>query len=229
MPENACDGEQNILLAARPARKENFMVEMLNCAGLSCPEPVLRVRRYIEERHAPAGFSVVLDNRAACQNVARFLASQGYTVHEAHANSLWTVRAERASVPVSGAPDASGFTAASRGAAHGGILIFIASSSLGNGDDSLGKNLIKAFLSTLPEMGESLWRLVFVNSGVLLALRGSPVLEQLRALEARGVGLHVCGACLEHFGMLAEKAVGETTNMLDIVTGMQLADKVIRI
>jgi hypothetical protein len=32
-----------------------------------------------------------------------------------------------------------------------------------------------------------------------------------------------------HFNILDEKQVGETTNMLDIVTAMQLADKVINI
>jgi len=37
----------------------------------------------------------------------------------------------------------------------------------------------------------------------------------------------VCGTCLGHFGLLEKKKVGETTNMLDIVTSMQLADKVI--
>ncbi|MCA1945769.1 MAG: sulfurtransferase-like selenium metabolism protein YedF, partial [Desulfovibrio sp.] len=36
------------------------------------------------------------------------------------------------------------------------------------------------------------------------------------------------GTCLEHFGLMATKAVGETTNMLDVVTSMQLATKVVR-
>ncbi|MBW2410410.1 MAG: sulfurtransferase-like selenium metabolism protein YedF, partial [Deltaproteobacteria bacterium] len=39
----------------------------------------------------------------------------------------------------------------------------------------------------------------------------------------------VCGTCLDHFGLLDQKQIGETTNMLDIVTAMQLADKVISI
>ena len=39
----------------------------------------------------------------------------------------------------------------------------------------------------------------------------------------------VCGTCLDHFQLLDQKKVGQTTNMLDIVTAMQLADKVINI
>ena len=43
-----------------------------------------------------------------------------------------------------------------------------------------------------------------------------------------GCSILVCGTCLDHFGLLDRKQVGDTTNMLDIVTSMQLADKVIR-
>jgi hypothetical protein len=38
----------------------------------------------------------------------------------------------------------------------------------------------------------------------------------------------VCGTCLTHYGLLEAKAVGETSNMLDIVTSLDLADKIIR-
>ena len=37
----------------------------------------------------------------------------------------------------------------------------------------------------------------------------------------------VCGTWLNHINLLEKKQVGETTNMLDIVTAMQFADKVI--
>jgi hypothetical protein len=39
----------------------------------------------------------------------------------------------------------------------------------------------------------------------------------------------VCGTCLTQFDILERKQVDETTNMLDIVTAMQLADKVVNI
>ncbi len=44
-----------------------------------------------------------------------------------------------------------------------------------------------------------------------------------------GLQILVCGTCLTYFNLLEKKKVGETTNMLDIVTAMQLADKVINI
>ena len=78
-------------------------------------------------------------------------------------------------------------------------------------------------------MGDELWRLVLVNNGVKLTIEDSPVLEDLMAYEKEGMTILVCGTCLTHFGLLEVKKVGVTTNMLDIVTSMQLADKVINI
>ncbi len=78
-------------------------------------------------------------------------------------------------------------------------------------------------------MGKDLWRLVFVNHGVTLATTDSEVLDDLRELEASGVSILVCGTCLTHLDLMEKKAIGETTNMLDIVTSMQLADKVINL
>ena len=54
-------------------------------------------------------------------------------------------------------------------------------------------------------------------------------LTSLQELEAAGVQVLVCGTCLNHFKLLEQKQVGETTNMLDIVTHMQLADKVVSV
>ena len=74
-----------------------------------------------------------------------------------------------------------------------------------------------------------MWRLVFVNSGVKLTIDGAGSLEDLKAMESVGLTILVCGTCLDHFNLLEKKQVGQTTNMLDIVTAMQLADKVINI
>ena len=100
---------------------------------------------------------------------------------------------------------------------------------MGNGDDGLGAKLMISFIKTLKEMGDELWRLVFVNSGVKLTIDGAGTLQDLKDLEAEGLTILVCGTCLDHFDLLENKQVGQTTNMLDIVTAMQLADKVINI
>jgi selenium metabolism protein YedF len=85
------------------------------------------------------------------------------------------------------------------------------------------------FLKTLKEMGDELWRLVFINAGVKLTIEDTETSEDLKELEKNGIHILVCGTCLTHFDLMDRKKVGETTNMLDIVTAMQLADKVVNI
>ena len=53
-------------------------------------------------------------------------------------------------------------------------------------------------------------------------------LDALKKLAESGVSILVCGTCLNHYGLLEKKQVGETSNMLDIVTSLDLAGKVIR-
>ena len=98
-----------------------------------------------------------------------------------------------------------------------------ATDRIGYGDDVLGSKLMINFLRTLKAMGDELWRLVFVNNGVKLTIEGSEVLEDLKAYEAAGLSILVCGTCLDHFNLLGKKQVGETTNMLDIVTASAAA------
>ncbi len=85
------------------------------------------------------------------------------------------------------------------------------------------------FVKTLKEMGPDLWRLVLLNHGVKFSTKDSQILEELKELEALGVVILVCGACLTHLGLMDDKVIGETTNMLDTVTSMQLADKVVNL
>ncbi|HSO72270.1 MAG TPA: sulfurtransferase-like selenium metabolism protein YedF, partial [Thermodesulfobacteriota bacterium] len=106
-------------------------------------------------------------------------------------------------------------------------IVLISKDKLGTGDDYLGGQLMLNFLKTLKEMGKSLWRLVFLNSGVKLTIEGAESLPLIQELAGQGVSVLVCGTCLNHFGLLEQKKVGETTNMLDIVTSLQVADKVI--
>lgn len=49
----------------------------------------------------------------------------------------------------------------------------------------------------------------------------------LQELNCEGIGILVCGRCLETFNLADKKRVGDSANMLDIMTSMQLADKVI--
>ena len=106
-------------------------------------------------------------------------------------------------------------------------MVLISSDRLGHGDDELGRRLLVNFLKTLPEMAP--WRLILVNNGVKLTAEGSPAVPLLLDLVTVGVSVLACSTCLDHFGLSDKQKVGEATNMVDIVTSMQVAEKVITI
>ncbi len=211
----------------------------IDCRGLPCPQPVLQCKACLERADSPPEFSVLVDNEAARENVSRFLARQGVAVRaEEVEGGLFRVSAFRKSEAAGEPASASAPAACEVCEVMSGenldrlglrTLVFVGSDRMGDGDDELGSKLMLNFLATLPELGESLWRIILVNSGVRLAVEGSAHLEKLQDLEGAGVSILVCGTCLDHFGLLENKRVGETTNMLDVVTSLQMAGKVVRV
>lgn len=200
------------------------MTREIDCRGLACPSPVLETKKALESDH-PGIIRVAVDNEAACQNVTRFLETRDYGVHvEGEGPTLYVTGEKALDGPVAGTAGLEKTETATQK-----IMVMMSTDRMGYGDDRLGGKLMVNFLNTLKEMGNELWRLVLVNNGVKLAIEGAEVLPVLLELEAGGVHILVCGTCLDHFDLLAKKRAGDTTNMLDIVTAMQLADKVITI
>ena len=191
----------------------------LDLCGLLCPHPVLECRKFLEREQVQA-FAAYVDNEAASLNVRRFLEQRGFGATVDKEGALWRIAASKEAVQQSGASVPQ--------QAEKKILVFITTERLGQGDDALGVKLMAAFLATLPEVGDALWRVILLNGGVKLAATPGDALEALRKLEQTGVAVLVCGTCLAHYGVSAEQSVGESSNMLDIVTSLSLADLIIR-
>lgn len=199
------------------------MNKEIDCRGLACPAPVLETKKAVESED-PDLIKVIVDNLAARENVSRFLGTRDFEVKVEEEDGDFHVMGYKGegSVPlskISEGPDTE----------KKKLMVMIATDRMGYGDDDLGTKLLVNFIKTLKEMGDELWRLVFVNNGVKLTIDESEVLPVLKDLADDGVTILVCGTCLDHFNLLERKKVGETTNMLDIVTAMQVADKVINI
>jgi selenium metabolism protein YedF len=194
--------------------------KQLDCRGLACPNPVIKTKELID-RDDVDRLTVLVDNPAAQENVSRFLKRAGFQVQAAGEGDALSVTGSR-----SAAETCQVFVEKPEEAVRQ-ILVLIGTDQLGRGDEVLGRKLLASFIATLKEMGPELWCVVLLNAGVKLTVAGSEVLAGLQSLEQSGVRLLVCGTCLNHFELLEAKQVGETTNMLDIVTAMQLADQVI--
>jgi selenium metabolism protein YedF len=183
-------------------------METLNCRGLDCPQPVLRTKDFIEANPQALAFTVVVDNAAAAQNVVRFVESQGFSASLEQNDNDFEIKAVRSEGTSSKSAGKESVMPA------GKTLVLIPKNTMGSGDDVLGAGLMFNFLNTLNEMGETLWRVVFLNSGIKLTIEGAKTLPAIQQLEAQGVSVLVCGTCLIHFDLLDQKRVGETTNML---------------
>ena len=203
------------------------MTKTLDARGLSCPAPVLMAKEAVEKDRVKV-VEILVDNEAARENVSRFLGSQQFSVSTVPDGNDYKISARREGYAPETVQEVE-IPCDANTEQQQKIMVLLATDRLGYGDHELGRKLVISFIKTLKEMGDDLWRLVLVNNGVKLTITDSPVLEDLMVYEKEGLTILVCGTCLTHFSLLEAKKVGVTTNMLDIVTAMQLADKVINI
>jgi len=107
------------------------------------------------------------------------------------------------------------------------VFVF-ASYGMGQTDNAeLKIKLAKKFLALIAEADPLPAQICFYTDGVKLCVTGSPVLDELRTLAAKGVELVLCSTCLETFGSRDQVAIGVVGGMGDIITAMTNADNVI--
>lgn len=111
-----------------------------------------------------------------------------------------------------------------------GTVIVINRNGMGRGAPGLTRDkLAPAFLNML-DLGEKVPAAIcFYGEGVQLALDDSPVLEELKSLEAKGARLLVCTTCLNFYEAIDRLAVGTAMGMKEIVDAQWEAAKVITI
>ncbi len=107
------------------------------------------------------------------------------------------------------------------------ILIQFTQNGMGRGSEELGVVLATNYLNLLSQEDDLPRFIAFYNGGVKLVCSKSPVIDILKALEAKGVNLVACKTCLNHFGILDKMQVGIAGTMMDIIDLQKKADKVI--
>ena len=110
------------------------------------------------------------------------------------------------------------------------IVIVFKTDGMGiTNDQTLKEKLAKTFLTLSNQMDQRPKAICFYTDGVRLACEGSPVLDELIALETSGVRLILCQTCLNAYDLIDRVRVGIVGGMSDIITAMWQADKVITI
>ena len=106
-------------------------------------------------------------------------------------------------------------------------VLLITRKGMGEADPELQIKLIQTYFKLLDENDLLPAVVCFYAEGVHLVVEGSPVLESLQSLEAKGVRLIICNTCLNFYGLNGQVAVGITGGMTDIIEAQQRAVKVI--
>jgi sulfur relay (sulfurtransferase) complex TusBCD TusD component (DsrE family) len=98
---------------------------------------------------------------------------------------------------------------------------------MGQAEGELPLTLIAKYLSLVADQEPLPAAICLYTEGVKLAVKGSPVVAQLRALEEQGVRLILCKTCLDSFGLTGDVEVGEVAGMPEIIDAQWAAERVI--
>ncbi len=106
-------------------------------------------------------------------------------------------------------------------------VLLITRNGMGDADATLQQKLISTYFKLLDENNILPAAICFYTNGVLLAVQGSPVIDSLKSLEAKGVRLILCSTCLSYYNLTDQVQVGIVGGMTDIIEAQRRASKVI--
>ncbi len=193
-------------------------MKIIDCRNMTCPLPVVTVKRALEE--APGeSLKVLIDDGPPRENVTRFVANRGFLVEESSEEGGYAllISARNMERPLEPA------------AQNVNKVLLISSDRLGEGAEELGRLLMKNFLITLLDVERTPERMLFVNTGVFLTTEGSEVIEALEKLANRGVEILSCGVCLDFYHRRDKLRAGSVTNMFTIAESLMGGNSVVRL
>ncbi|HHX36870.1 MAG TPA: sulfurtransferase-like selenium metabolism protein YedF [Clostridiaceae bacterium] len=203
-------------------------MKKLDMIGKACPIPVIEAKKCLVNMAIGESLEVTVDNQAAVDNLKKLAAQRGdgissETLSPTEFKVIFEVQSESADI----APENEMDFSCDVGGRNHRIVIF-SSDMMGVGDRALGETLIKGFIYALNEVVPLPDVILFYNSGVKLALKDSPALADLKALEEKGVDIMVCGTCLNFYELTDQLGIGTIVNMYSIVEQCTLATHIIK-
>ena len=202
------------------------MEKTIDCRGLACPLPVVNAKKAAEELGAGDVLTMLVDNEIAVQNLTRFAEHKGFgATADKKSDKEYAVIMNISGTAEAPKEEAIVCAVDSR---RKGMLIVLSGNQMGTGDAKLGTSLMKAFVFALTKQDHLPDTILCYNTGAYLTCEGADTLEDLKLLESEGVTILTCGTCLDFYGLKEKLAVGEVTNMYDIVQRMEHAAQIIK-
>lgn len=198
----------------------------VNAIGDACPLPVIKTMNALKELGGAGTVEALVDNEVAVQNLTRLAENKGCTIKTERVSE----KEYRVTLTASGAVEQTGDEASfcTVPAAQKKVVVVISADHMGEGNDELGRILLKGFLFALTQQETLPSTILFYNGGASVTCEGSASLDDLRELTKLGVEILTCGTCLNYYGLTDKLRVGEITNMYVIAEKQLQADLVIR-
>ena len=199
----------------------------VNAVGDACPIPVVKTLQALKTLAGPGTVETLVDNRIAVENLTRLAQSKGCTIEteQLAENRFRVTITAQAGAQL---PDTADGICTVPSERPENTVVVISADHMGQGDDTLGRVLLKGFLFALTQQETLPRTILFYNGGAFVTCEGSASLEDLRKLAEQGVEILTCGTCLNHYGLTEKLRVGGVTNMYVIVEKQTQATKVIR-
>ena len=205
--------------------------------GKSCPLPVIEAKKALEKAEPGSIVEVVVDNEIAVQNLKKLADHKGLNASFEKISEQEFVVSIQAKAGLNEKADLAESMEKEEkeeevncylDSREKGMVIVLASDQMGQGDEVLGKLLIKGFVYALTQQDKLPETVLLFNGGARLSCENSDSLDDLKELEAQGVEILTCGTCLNHYGLQDKLSVGNVTNMYEIVEKMTGAKKLVR-
>lgn len=202
------------------------MIRTVDARGQACPQPVIQTRKAMAEATQVV---TLVDNETSVTNVSRMAQKAGWQVEVAEEAGGFRLEMTKQATPVPVTAPAPAPVVGQAASLSGPLVLVVSEDIMGRGNVELGQILVRGFFHTLGEVEPLPQTIIFFNTGVKLTCHGSPVLDDLRALEAGGLQILVCGTCLNYFDCTDQLAVGQVSNMYDIAETMLRAGQVVNL
>lgn len=205
------------------------MKKIIDAIGKTCPIPVVETKKVLATLNEGDVVEVSVDNIIAVQNLSKMaeqkkLEMSHEKINENHYVATLTI-AQKESVEKSQADQTSGCELVD---ANANMVVVLDSDVMGDGDEKLGRLLMKGFIYALTEQDNLPKTILLYNKGAYLSTQSSESIADLKLLESQGVEIFTCGTCLNHYGLTEQLAVGSVTNMYVIVEKQVEASKIIQ-
>ena len=204
---------------------------IVDARGEACPMPVVKTKQAIAELDGSGVVETLVDNEIAVQNLTKMAGLKGYGVESAReSDNCFRVKLTVGDVREDDEMEHGGEKFLCQPCSSGNnTVVAVGADHMGEGSQELGEALLKGFLFALTVQETLPATILFFNGGARLTCEGSDSLEDLKALVEKGVEVLTCGTCLDYYGLTDTLAVGQVTNMYDIVEKQMKADKVINL